>query len=322
MKQVGSKRWSRLGRWGAGSEFHSVDVTDSAQVKTLIDDTLARHGTLDILVNGAAYQTETGPVADVTEEEWDSGLGLFLKGPFLGCKYAIPAMLKGGGGAIINISSAVVLRGSTFSLPYSVAKAGIVQLTKTTSSQYCERGIRVNCIVPRRDRHPRLPTRVPFPGHRCEVRGWHTRGPDGCARGRGQARPLPRLRRRCIRGRSQFSNRRRVQFSMIEEPRLIEVTAEGLAVQWDEEHRSVYPFKSLREQCKCANCIDEWSGRRILDPDSVSSDIEILDFIEIGRYAVQLLWSDAPRNRDLLFRAPQITLRLQAVQDRPVNRLT
>ena len=133
---------------GGSSEFHRVDVTDSAQVKTLMDDTLARHGSLDILVNGAAYQTETGPVAEVTEEEWDSGLGLFLKGPFLGCKYAIPAMLKGGGGAIINISSAVVLRGSTFSLPYSVAKAGIVQLTKTTSSQYCEQGIRVNCIVP------------------------------------------------------------------------------------------------------------------------------------------------------------------------------
>ena len=80
---------------------------------------------------------------------------------------------------------------------------------------------------------------------------------------------------------------------MIEEPRLIELTGEGLAVQWDEEHRSVYPFKGLREECKCANCIDEWSGRRILDPDSVSQDIEILDFIEIGRYAVQLLWSDA-----------------------------
>ena len=69
---------------GAGAEFHRVDVTDSAQVKTLIDDTLARHGSLDILVNGAAYQTETGPVADVTEEEWDSGLGLFLQRAFPG----------------------------------------------------------------------------------------------------------------------------------------------------------------------------------------------------------------------------------------------
>ena len=133
---------------GGNAEFQSVDATDPSQVQALVADTLSTHGALDILVNGAAYQTETGPVADVTEEEWDSGLNLFLKVPFLGCKYAIPAMLKGGGGAIINISSAVVLRGSTFSLPYSVAKAGIVQLTKTTNSQYCTRGIRANCILP------------------------------------------------------------------------------------------------------------------------------------------------------------------------------
>ena len=133
---------------GGNAEFQSVDATDPSQVQALVADTLSTHGALDIFVNGAAYQTETGPVADVTEEEWDSGLDLFLKAPFLGCKYAIPAMLKGGGGAIINISSAVVLRGSTFSLPYSVAKAGIVQLTKTTNSQYCTQGIRANCILP------------------------------------------------------------------------------------------------------------------------------------------------------------------------------
>ena len=133
---------------GGNAEFQSVDATDASQVESLVSDTLTRYGSVDILVNGAAYQTETGPVAEVTEEEWDSGLNLFLKAPFLGCKYAIPAMLKGGGGAIINISSAVVLRGSTFSLPYSVAKAGIVQLTKTTNSQYCTQGIRVNSILP------------------------------------------------------------------------------------------------------------------------------------------------------------------------------
>ena len=133
---------------GGNAEFHLVDATDPSQVEALVADTLARHGSLDILVNGSAHQTETGPVAEVTEDEWDSGLNLFLKAPFLGCKYAIPAMLQGGGGAIINISSAVVLRGSAFSLPYSVAKAGIIQLTKTTNSQYCTRGIRANCILP------------------------------------------------------------------------------------------------------------------------------------------------------------------------------
>ncbi len=139
---------SATGSGRRSGEFRHADATVPAQVEALVADTLARHGSVDILVNGAAYQTETGPVAEVTEQEWDSGLNLFLKAPFLGCKYAIPAMLKGDGGVIINISSAVVLRGSTFSLPYSVAKAGIIQLTKTTNSQYCRQGVRVNCILP------------------------------------------------------------------------------------------------------------------------------------------------------------------------------
>ncbi len=147
-KADGEKVAAHARESGGEAAFRRVDVTDAVQVKALVDDILVRHGSLDILVNGAAYQTETGPVTEVTEEQWRSTLDLFLKGPFLGCKYAIPAMLKGGGGAIVNISSAVTLRGSTFSLPYSVAKAGIVQLTKTASSQYCAQGIRVNCIVP------------------------------------------------------------------------------------------------------------------------------------------------------------------------------
>ena len=147
-KAGGEKVVAEARERGGNVEFRSVDATDASQVEALVTETFARHGSIDILVNGAAYQTETGPVAEVTEEEWDSGLELFLKAPFLGCKYAIPAMLKGGGGAIVNISSAVVLRGSTFSLPYSVAKAGLIQLTKTAHSQYCRQGIRVNCILP------------------------------------------------------------------------------------------------------------------------------------------------------------------------------
>ena len=101
---------------------------------------------------------------------------------------------------------------------------------------------------------------------------------------------------------------------MMEEPKHIEITEEGLAVQWDDSHRSVYPFKPLREQCKCANCIDEWSGRRILDPDSVSPDIEVLDFIEIGRYAVQLLWSDAHETGIYSFALLKVPMRLRTVQ--------
>ena len=80
---------------------------------------------------------------------------------------------------------------------------------------------------------------------------------------------------------------------MISEPESIEITENGLVVQWDAEHRSLYPYKSLREECRCAHCVDEWSGRRLLDPTTVPEDMQALDFIEIGRYAIQILWSDA-----------------------------
>ncbi|MFQ5933206.1 MAG: DUF971 domain-containing protein [Dehalococcoidia bacterium] len=80
---------------------------------------------------------------------------------------------------------------------------------------------------------------------------------------------------------------------MIVEPKSIEITPEGLAVDWDGEHRSVLPHKLLREECRCANCVDEWSGKRILDVSKIPEEIQALDFIEVGRYAIQILWSDA-----------------------------
>ena len=79
---------------------------------------------------------------------------------------------------------------------------------------------------------------------------------------------------------------------MISEPKSIEITENGLAIDWDGEHRSVYPHKTLRGECRCAVCVDEWSGRRVLDVSTIPEDIQALDFIEVGRYAVQILWSD------------------------------
>ncbi|MFQ5874784.1 MAG: SDR family NAD(P)-dependent oxidoreductase [Dehalococcoidia bacterium] len=133
---------------GGGALYFKTDVSQASQVERLVNETLDAFGQLDILVNGAGAQIQTLPLAEVSEEEWDQAMDLYLKGSFLCCKYAIPAMIRGGGGSIVNISSVVVLRGSTFSLPYSVSKAGVVQLTKTASSQYCSRGIRVNCVIP------------------------------------------------------------------------------------------------------------------------------------------------------------------------------
>ncbi|MEE9199167.1 MAG: glucose 1-dehydrogenase [Dehalococcoidia bacterium] len=133
---------------GGEALYFKADISQASQVERLVKGTLDAFGRLDILVNGVGAQVATGPLAEVSEEEWDQAMDLYLKGSFLCCKYAIPPMIRSGGGSIVNISSIVVLRGSTFSLPYSVSKAGVVQLTKTASSQYCSSGIRVNCVIP------------------------------------------------------------------------------------------------------------------------------------------------------------------------------
>jgi NAD(P)-dependent dehydrogenase (short-subunit alcohol dehydrogenase family) len=87
-------------------------------------------------------------VAEVDERDWDLTMATNLKGLFFCCKYAIPAMLKGGGGSIVNIASQAGLRGYAISVPYAVSKAGVMHFTMVTASQYTSQGIRANAIAP------------------------------------------------------------------------------------------------------------------------------------------------------------------------------
>ena len=133
---------------GGSAVFIEADVSRTDQVQAAVQRTLQEYGRIDVLVNAAALQIQAPVLTDVTEEEWNTVLDINLKGPFLCSKYIIPEMLKVGGGVIVNVSSSVVLRGSAFSLPYAVSKAGMVQLTKTTNAQFCRQGIRVNSVIP------------------------------------------------------------------------------------------------------------------------------------------------------------------------------
>ena len=76
------------------------------------------------------------------------------------------------------------------------------------------------------------------------------------------------------------------------EPQKVEVQPGGITIQWKDGHKSFYPSKYLRANCGCAHCVEEWTNRRILDPATVPDDIGALDYMEIGRYALQFLWSD------------------------------
>ncbi len=72
----------------------------------------------------------------------------------------------------------------------------------------------------------------------------------------------------------------------------VELSEDGVAVQWSDGHASRYEAKYLRLNCGCAECVEEWSRRKLLDPATVPSDIRAEDYLMVGRYAVQFLWSD------------------------------
>jgi DUF971 family protein len=65
-----------------------------------------------------------------------------------------------------------------------------------------------------------------------------------------------------------------------------------LAVAWSDGHRTRFPLRLLRERCPCAGCVDEWTGKRTVDPQTIPADIRPLEMTPVGRYAVQIGWSD------------------------------
>ena len=73
----------------------------------------------------------------------------------------------------------------------------------------------------------------------------------------------------------------------------VELSETGVAVLWDDGHESSYEAKSLRINCGCAECVEEWSRSKLLDPATVAADIKAEDYLMVGAYAVQFLWSDA-----------------------------
>jgi 3-hydroxybutyrate dehydrogenase len=121
--------------------YSGADMSKPAEIKKMIDDAAAEHGSVDILVNNAGIQY-TADVTDFPDEKWDQIIAIHAS------KHALPYMQKAGWGRIINIASAHGLVGSPQKVAYVAAKHGIVGMTKVTAIENANKGITVNAICP------------------------------------------------------------------------------------------------------------------------------------------------------------------------------
>jgi len=137
-------------RAGGEALFLRTDVSDESQVKALIEKTLRRYGRIDILCNNAAVLLfrEEARAHELPNEIWDRTLAVNLRGYWLCSKYAIPAMLRQGGGSIIHVASPTGLFGFTRLTAYSTSKGGVIGLMRAMAADYAPDHIRVNAIVP------------------------------------------------------------------------------------------------------------------------------------------------------------------------------
>ena len=127
--------------------FQRTDVTDAAQIEALMG-TAGDSGGLDLLVNNAGAGGAPEKIGEVAPEGWDWTQALLLRSVAMGMRYAAPLMARRGGGAIVNVSSVSALGTGYGPTAYSVAKAGVLHLSRVAAADLAKDGVRVNAVVP------------------------------------------------------------------------------------------------------------------------------------------------------------------------------
>ena len=128
----------------------AVDVTSEEDTARMAEETVARCGRLDVLINNAGLYASLPmrPFLEIPVDEWRKVMDVNVLGMFLSARAAVPKMREAGGGAIVNISSGTVFRGVPFLLHYVASKGAVVALTRALAKELGKDGIRVNCVAP------------------------------------------------------------------------------------------------------------------------------------------------------------------------------
>ena len=133
---------------GGDAIFVKANVAQPADMESLVKQAVDHYGALHVACNNAGVGGETVRTADYPIDEWKRVLDINLSGVFYGMKYQIPAMLKSGGGSIVNIASILGAVGFATAPAYAAAKHGVVGLTQTSALEYSSQGVRINSVGP------------------------------------------------------------------------------------------------------------------------------------------------------------------------------
>jgi NAD(P)-dependent dehydrogenase (short-subunit alcohol dehydrogenase family) len=126
----------------------AVDVTQADQITACVAQCVERFGGPDILVNNAGTTIGALPFQEIEPEHWDLSFQVNLKGPALFCRAVLPAMVRSGGGSIVNNASTGGLGAEAGFGAYTATKHGVIGLTKTIAAEYGEHGVRCNAVCP------------------------------------------------------------------------------------------------------------------------------------------------------------------------------